>query len=54
MIDYSKTQNTLEALCLMFPNLTQIVIQKSILYKSKKIIRETQLINYLTNPNNDR
>ncbi len=54
MIDYSKTQNTLQALCLMFPNISQICIQKTIMYKDKKITRETQLINFLTNTNHDR
>jgi hypothetical protein len=49
MIDYSKTQNTLQALYLMFPNLPKICIQKTIMYKDKKITRETQLINFLTN-----
>jgi len=64
MIDYSKTQNTLQALCLMFPKLRKNIIRKSLLSnkdnktKTEKELVEyiTQLskITYLTKRNNDR
>jgi hypothetical protein len=50
MIDYSKTQNTLQALCLMFTKLDSQYLRKQI----KRFTRETNLITYLTQRNNDR
>ena len=64
MIDYSKTNNTLQALCLMFPKLRKNIIRKSLLSnKDNNTKTEKQLvayitkhskITYLTQRNNDR
>ena len=64
MIDYSKTQNTLQALCLMFTKLRKNIIRKSLLSnKDNNTKTEKQLvayitklskITYLTQRNNDR
>ncbi len=64
MIDYTKTQNTLEALCLMFPKLRKNIIRKSLLSNKdnnnkteKEIVQyitKLSKITYLTKKNNDR
>jgi hypothetical protein len=48
MIDYSKTQNTLQALCLQFPKLTKDFIRSKI----GKYTKEIKLVEYLTDRNN--